>query len=367
MSKRKAIDALGIGPGVGPDGVGARFYVFGLGTDNKMYCKYWDGNTWHPSQSGWEALGGVFVSPPAVALRSATSFDIAALGTDNHMYHKYWDGNTWHPSQTGWEALGGVFVSAPAIAGFQSTNPLDIFGFGIDNQMYHKYWDGSAWHPSQTGWEGLGGLFVSPPSVGGLDTQDLKLNIVCDGTDNHMYHKYWDGSAWHPSQSGWEALGGTFVSAPASAGTTSDTQFNTAGVGADNQIYYKYFANSTGEWFPSQAGWEALGGVFVSQPAIVESGVPLNTVDVFALGTDNQVYHRSKSLFGPWQPAWEALGGVFTSAPATDWVSLADNDSAVHVVAIGTDNAIYHKYFDGTTWHPSKTGWESLGGRFTIP
>jgi hypothetical protein len=38
MSKRKAIDALGIGPGVGPDGVGARFNIFGLGCNNHMYC-----------------------------------------------------------------------------------------------------------------------------------------------------------------------------------------------------------------------------------------------------------------------------------------------------------------------------------------
>jgi hypothetical protein len=25
------------------------------------------------------------------------------------------------------------------------SNRLDIFGLGTDNQMYHKAWDGSAW------------------------------------------------------------------------------------------------------------------------------------------------------------------------------------------------------------------------------
>jgi Repeat of unknown function (DUF346) len=35
--------------------------------------------------------------------------DIFGLGTNNEMFHKSWDGISWGPSQTGWEALGGVF------------------------------------------------------------------------------------------------------------------------------------------------------------------------------------------------------------------------------------------------------------------
>ena len=38
-------------------------------------------------------------------------------------------------------------------------NRLDIFGLGTDNQMYHKAWDGSAWRPSPKDWEPLGGVF----------------------------------------------------------------------------------------------------------------------------------------------------------------------------------------------------------------
>ncbi len=41
-----------------------------------------------------------------------------------------------------------------------SANRLDIFGLGTDNQMYHKYWDPSTgWGPSPTDWEPLGGVF----------------------------------------------------------------------------------------------------------------------------------------------------------------------------------------------------------------
>lgn len=381
MSKRKAIDAIGIGPGTGPDGVGARFYVFGLGIDNQMYYKYRDGNgVWHPSQTGWEPLGGTFVSPPSVALRDLTSFDIVGLGIDNNAYHKYWDGNAWHPSQTGWEPLGGVFVSPLAISGLDSVHDIDIVGVGPDNQMYHKYWDGNAWQPSQTGWEALGGTFVSPPAVAGLN--QTMFNVMALGTDNQMYYKYSDGNAWYPSQTGWEPLGGIFINV-AACGMSSDVQFDIFGLGAGpqairdpfrqmiaNEMYHKSYGFEDG-WSPSQIEWESLGGVFVSEPSAVEALDPLNRVDVFALGTDNQMYHKSKYYWGGWDADWQGLGGTFTSAPACGAVGFPTSNvstvSEVHVVALGTDNQMYHKYFDGATWHPSLSGWEGLGGTFTIP
>jgi hypothetical protein len=45
-----------------------------------------------------------------------------------------------------WEALGGVFSSPPAVVSW-GDNRLDIFGLGNDKQMFHKAWDGTAWRP----------------------------------------------------------------------------------------------------------------------------------------------------------------------------------------------------------------------------
>jgi hypothetical protein len=371
MSKRKALAVVGTGPGATS---GAALWVFGLGTDNQMNTKYWDGSVWHPSQSGWQELGGRFVSPPVVALRDQFTFDIVALGTNNEVYHKYWDGSAWHPSQTAWEALGGVLVSSPEIAGeYSASAPFSpmIFGIGTDNQMYYKYWDNNLWKPSQSGWTSLGGLFVSPPSTAGVETfspaRAMPFNVFALGTANQMLHRYWDGSSWQPAD--WESLGGTFVNVPAGAGMSSDVQFDIVGLGTDNQLYHKTFLQSTNTWSP-ETGWEAVNGgfVLVSTPAIVESGVPLNRVDVFGLGTDNQMYNNWKPYFGGkgWN-GWARLGGTFNSAPATAFVSLPSaNAGSVHVVALGTDNQMYRKYFDGNTWHPDET-WEAIGGVFTVP
>jgi hypothetical protein len=140
-----------------------RLDIFGLGTNNEMFHKAWNGSAWLPSPAGWEALGGVFDSPPAVASWGPNRLDIFGLGTNNEMFHKAWNGSAWLPSATGWEALGGKFDSPPAVASW-SANRLDIFGLGTDNQMYHKYWNGSAWGPSPTGWEALGGIFNPAPA-----------------------------------------------------------------------------------------------------------------------------------------------------------------------------------------------------------
>ena len=36
-------------------------------------------------------------------------------------------------------------------------NRLDVFVTGTDSALYHKWWDGSAWGPSLTGYEAMGG------------------------------------------------------------------------------------------------------------------------------------------------------------------------------------------------------------------
>ncbi len=41
-----------------------------------------------------------------------------------------------------------------------AANRLDVFVLGTDNALYHKWWNGSAWGPSVTGFESLGGTIV---------------------------------------------------------------------------------------------------------------------------------------------------------------------------------------------------------------
>jgi len=95
--------------------------------------------------------------------------------------------------------------------------------------------------------------------------------------------------------------------------------------------------------------WESLGGV-ISSAADVCSWGP-GRLDVFARGTDNALWHRWFDR-GSWS-GWESLGGIITSDPGAASWSLGRID----VFARGTDGALWHKWYDGG-W----SGWESLGG-----
>jgi Repeat of unknown function (DUF346) len=95
---------------------------------------------------------------------------------------------------------------------------------------------------------------------------------------------------------------------------------------------------------------ESLGGVLNSGPGVCSWSA--GRLDLFALGGDNSLYH--KWFDGGWS-GWESLGGFLTSDPA----AVSWGNGRIDVFARGGDNAIYHKYFDGG-W----SNWESLGGVF---
>jgi hypothetical protein len=98
------ITAVSWGPG--------RLDLFGVGTDKQMYHKAFDtalGSQWLPSATDWEPLGGTFSSGAAVASWAPGRLDIFGVGTDNQMYIKSWDGSAWNPSPLEWNPLGGSF------------------------------------------------------------------------------------------------------------------------------------------------------------------------------------------------------------------------------------------------------------------
>jgi hypothetical protein len=234
-----------------------------------------------------------------------------------------------------------------------ASDRLDLFVVGTDQGLYHKWWDGSGWGPSVLGWEGLGGVCIGSPVVESWGPDRLDVLVV--GTDEALYHKWWDGSAWGPSVTGWESLGGLIQPAPMrkpSIVAWGPNRLDIFVVGIDGALYHKWWDGSA--WGPSVTGWESLGGVCASSPAAV-SWAP-DRLDVFVIGTDGALWHRwwDGSTWG----GWESLGGVCIGTPAA--VAWAAN--RLDLFVIGTDGALYHKWWDGAAWGPSVTDWEPLGG-----
>ena len=78
-------------------------------------------------------------------------------------------------------------------------------------------------------------------------------------------------------------------------------------------------------------------------------------MDAAIRGTDNAIWHSTYD--GTSWAAWESLGGVLTSRPA----AVDPTSTRADIFARGTDNALWHRTWNGTAWQ----AWESLGGYLT--
>ncbi|SFV18003.1 M43 family zinc metalloprotease [Pseudoduganella namucuonensis] len=241
--------------------------------------------------------------------------------------------------------------SSPIVA--WGSNRLDAFVLGTDRALYHKWWNGSAWGPSVTGYEFMGGTCTSVPQI--VSWGPNRLDAFVTGTDSALYHKWWNGSAWGPSVTGYENMGGICVGDPRIVSWGPD-RLDVFVLGTNRALYHKWWNGSA--WGPSLTGYENMGGTCVGQPEIVAWGP--NRLDVFVIGTDRALYHKwwDGSNWGPSLTGYERLGGTCTSAPR----AVAWGPDRLDVFVTGTDGALYHKWWNGSAWGPSVDGFERMGG-----
>ena len=203
-------------------------------------------------------------------------------------------------------------------------------------------------------------LFAARPTPSGpvVSWAADRIDTFVVGTDRALHHKWWDGSAWGPSVTDYEHMGGVCMSEPEVA-SWGPNRLDAFVIGTDRALYHKWSDGSA--WGPSVTDWEYLGGVCTSQPTVVSWGP--DRLDVFVTGTDSALYHKwwDGSSWGPSVTDYEHMGGVCTSRPrVTSW-----GPNRLDVFVTGSDSALYHKWWDGSSWGPSVTDYEYLGGVIT--
>jgi len=82
-----------------------------------------------------------------------------------------------------WESLGGTLLSAPSVSSW-APNRLDVFARGSDNTLYHIWWDGNRW----SNWESLGGVLTSAP--GSVSWGPNRTDVFARGQNNDLIHRY---------------------------------------------------------------------------------------------------------------------------------------------------------------------------------
>ncbi len=234
---------------------------------------------------------------------------------------------------TPWERLGSSPVGEPASVSW-GPGRIDVFTRGTDNHVYHQYYE--------NGWsapEDLGGTVSSAPAV--TSWAPGRLDLFARGSAGDLVHRYY-ANGW----SSWESL-----SAPATLSSTPTAtawalgRLDVFARGSAGELVHRFYAVQSNGW----SGWENLGGRIVGAPAAA-AWAPEH-IDVVARGAGDAMYLReyAPSAWGPW--SW--VGGVLNGPPAiaTHWPGVLD------VFVTGNDHAIYHQTFFGGWW-----GWQLLGG-----
>jgi len=142
------------------------------------------------------------------------------------------------------------------------------------------------------------------------------------------------------------SLGGASRGGPAVAGRTSGWR-EVFAWGTDDQLWTNRRAPGSSSW----TGWQPLGGKLAGRPAAAAYGDGMHVVVV---GPDRQLWHRHSPRPGVWS-GWYALGGTAANGtgPAVAQVSAGRLD----VVVQGTDNRAWRRSYDGG-WK----AWQPLGG-----
>jgi hypothetical protein len=285
------------------------------------------------SEIGAPPPGIAGYSWPSVSSWAANRLDVFVRGTDNAIWHAWWDGTRWNA----WESLGPAIVSSPAAVSW-GPNRIDLFGVGADGNVWHKVWD-VVWNHGWTSW--LSEIGAPPPGIVVGSSPSVsswaanRLDVFVLGTDNAIWHAWWDGTRWNA----WESLGPTILSSPAAV-SWGPNRIDLFGVGADGNVWHKVWDvvwnHGWTSWL-SEIGAPPPGIAAGSSPSV--SSWAANRLDVFVLGTDDAIWHAWWD--GTRWNTWQSLGPAIVSSPA----AVSWGPDQIDLFGVGTDGNVWHKVF----------------------
>ena len=286
-------------------------------------------------------------STSPIAAWGANRLDAFVLGTDRALYHKWWDGNAWGPSVTDYEYMG-AFDQCSAGG-----------GLGPEPARCLRNRNGQCLVPQMVGRQCLGPVGDRLGVYGrGLPWRSAhcllgsnRLDAFVLGTDRALYHKWSDGNAWGPSVTDYEYMGGVCIGQPEIVAAKSAMSSSSAPTG--HFITSGSMATARARRLRTTNGSAACA---CQRPGRWPGD---RTGRCFVIGTDSALYHKwwDGANWGPSVDGFEYMGGVCVGQPEI----VAWGPNRLDVFVIGTDSALYHKWWDGANWGPSGTGYEYTG------
>jgi hypothetical protein len=215
-------------------------------------------------------LSGVAVGDPASASMGGGNVAVAVRGPNNQIYYRVRSSGAWTMR---WTYLGGVTYSSPALVS-PAPGELDVFARGTDDALWYRTYASGAW----SSWRSLGGILGFTPSVVSTPSG---LVVYAVGTDDHVAIARLSSSGW----TGFSSLGGT-TNRPPTATVESNGTTRAYVVGLNSVLYV-----DTG------AGWQALSGYLMGDPAAVSVGSGADAV----FGYSNSTHQLMEGAYsGTW-------------------------------------------------------------------
>jgi hypothetical protein len=286
----------------------------------------------------FENLGGVLYSSPAVCSSGVGRLDVFVKAVAGDIDWRSWlfQNGGW----SDWNSIGnprsGPVTGDPAAVSW-GPNRIDLFVRGTDNVLWHNWYDGSWGIPPAARWEPLGGVLYSSPAA--CSWGPGRLDVFVRGTDNALWHK-WFQNGW----SGWESQGnppsGPITGDPAAVSWGSG-RIDLFVRGADKALWHKWFENG---W----SGWQSLGGIFYSDPAgACSSGS--GHLDLFVTSLNGSIINYKNYDYPPWMKHGSPQGGA-TSDPSAAFCS----SNRIDLFVRGPANALLHRWSvnNGLGWYP---------------
>lgn len=283
----------------------------------------------HLPEIAWNpGLGSVLASTPAVVFDPAQSRYLAAItGTDGALWWKA-RGMSWN----GWQRIappsGSTIVGKPAMTA--SGGRIDVWALAADTRIYaiSSADSGKTWGE----WANLG---LPPAASAPAVAYDPELR------DTHLVARLVDGTTWHYIRAWngrWAAAmkifyGIQLIGDPAV--TVHGESVDVFARGSDNQLYQTYSRNGGTHW--TVVSGTTFGGTLTSSPSAAFDPVA-GTTFVAVQGTDGRAYlNRGNGSWSGWRGIAGPTGGTFLDAPA--------------VVAYGYSAQLFVRGTDGYGWY----------------
>jgi hypothetical protein len=326
------------------NGVVFQLNLMAIGQDGRFNHKTFGGSTW---STGWSDHGTGFSNPPTGVQWGPNSIAAMAIAADGHFYYKFNAGAGWSP----WNDFGGVFQGRPAAVGW-GRNRLDLFARGGDH-LWHGYWNGSAWNDEGPTWVGrwidLGSGVASDPAA--ISSDGNRPSVAVLGTAGNIDYRYNLEGTWVRQDLG-TPTGHSFVYAPTMV-TFGGSRLAVFGVDNNGRAWVKHWDG--GSCNPSFTAWTDLGlGLLAGRVHVASWG--LNGYSVFGVDVNGHLKWKwwDGTAWGPSQTGWSDLGGSLVGEPTV----VVYRGLHVGVFGVAPSGSVQHLLWNGFAW----SGWQDFGG-----